>query len=532
MTSATITIDIGEYERLRDSQRVLGTLFENLPVMIYRCHNDANWTMEFVSHGCVGVTGYTPDDLMSGRVSYAEIINEGDRERVWDGVQAALAERTSFSLTYSITTASGEPRWVWEQGQGVFDDSDAMLGIEGFMIDITERARMFELLEERVEERTNELRTLLEVSRVISGTLDLNDVFERVFDQVQQVVAFTGITIAVRESEGFFRRASRYTAGGFALEPLGHRYEMHPDNPIEGGLLRGETRFVEDILNDSVIARQWRKQAGDKVERASQHIRSWMSVPMLANDEVVGFMTLTHREPNRYTTHDVDLVAAIANHVGTAIENARLYGQVRRLAAIEERQRLARELHDSVSQALYGISLGAQTARTLLNRDPGAVGQPLDYVVELAQVGMAEMRALIFELRPESLEVEGLAAALEKQAAAISARQRIVVDVTVGSEPDWLSLNQKEALYRIAQESMHNTVKHAKASWIGLRLATTPQSVVLEIVDDGRGFDTGGSFPGHLGLISMRERMANIGGQLRIDSRPGEGTTVHATLPR
>jgi signal transduction histidine kinase len=257
-----------------------------------------------------------------------------------------------------------------------------------------------------------------------------------------------------------------------------------------------------------------------------------MSVPMVANEQLVGFMTLTHEEPHRYADHDVELVAVVANHIATAVENARLHGQARRLAAIEERQRLARELHDSVSQALYGISLGAQTARTLLDRDPGAVGQPLDYVVELAQVGMAEMRALIFELRPESLEVEGLAAALEKQAAAISARQRIAVDVTVGAEPDWLSLSQKEALYRIAQESMHNTVKHAKASWIGLRLATTPQSVVLEIVDDGRGFDTGGAFPGHLGLISMRERMTNIGGQLRIDSRPGEGTTVRATLPR
>jgi signal transduction histidine kinase len=142
------------------------------------------------------------------------------------------------------------------------------------------------------------------------------------------------------------------------------------------------------------------------------------------------------------------------------------------------------------------------------------------------------MRALIFELRPESLEAEGLVAALEKQAAAIRARQRLLVDVTVCPEPEWLNLDQKEALYRVAQESMHNVVKHARATWIGLRLNCGDDGVELEIVDDGKGFDTSGTFPGHLGLISMRERMANIGGKLLIESEPGAGTTIRATLPR
>ncbi|HEX5166154.1 MAG TPA: histidine kinase, partial [Thermomicrobiales bacterium] len=495
-------------------------------------NNDADWTMEFVSEGCRGLTGYDPDELTSGRVTYASIIQPADRDRVWEGVQQALRERSSFSLTYCIATVAGEERWVWEQGQGVFDSHGELQGIEGFIIDVTERARTFELLEERVADRTRELRMIVEASRIITATLDLNDLFERVFDQAQQVVSFTGASIAVRESEGFFRRASRYTAGGSPLEPQGHRYEMHPDNPIEGRLLRGEALFVHDLLADSAIAAQWRKQAGEKLESAIPHIRSWMSVPMVANDQVVGFMTLTHKEPDRYTTHDVDLVAAIANHVAIAIENARLHGQARRLAAVEERQRLARELHDSVSQALYGISLGAQTARTLLDRDPALASQPLDYVVELAQAGMEEMRALIFELRPESLELEGLVVALEKQASATRARQRVQVDVTLCSEPEWLTLSEKEALYRIAQESMHNVIKHAQATWIGLRLDMTERALVLEIVDDGKGFDTGGTFPGHLGLISMRERIATVGGKLAIDSQPGAGTTVRVELPR
>jgi signal transduction histidine kinase len=168
----------------------------------------------------------------------------------------------------------------------------------------------------------------------------------------------------------------------------------------------------------------------------------------------------------------------------------------------------------------------------MLARDPAGVAQPLDYVLELADAGLAEMRALIFQLRPESLQSEGLVVALEKQAAAVRARQRLPIDVTLCPEPEWLSLDAKEALFRIAQESMHNTVKHARASWIGLRLNGTIDGVVLEIVDDGQGFNTGGSFPGHLGLISMRERMRNIGGTLTIDSQTGAGTTVRAELRR
>src|SRR5213078_3825441 len=136
-------------------------------------------------------------------------------------------------------------------------------------------------------------------------------------------------------------------------------------------------------------------------------------------------------------------------------------------AALEERQRLARELHDSVSQALFGISLGARTARALLAQDPARAAEPIDYVQSLAEAGLAEMRALIFELRPESLESEGLVAAISKQAAALRARHQIEVRADLGAEPA-LPLERKEALYRIAQEATHNTVKHARAGAIDL----------------------------------------------------------------
>ena len=159
------------------------------------------------------------------------------------------------------------------------------------------------------------------------------------------------------------------------------------------------------------------------------------------------------------------------------------------------------------------------------------MAEPLDYVMSLAEAGMAEMRALIFELRPESLEQEGLIAALQKQAAALRSRHAIDVRLALlPAEPD-ISLSIKEALYRIAQEAMHNTAKHARASTIILRLDRTGDALIMEILDDGIGFDSTRSFPGHLGLVSMQERAAPFGGNVSVESAPGSGTRVRVSLP-
>jgi signal transduction histidine kinase len=224
------------------------------------------------------------------------------------------------------------------------------------------------------------------------------------------------------------------------------------------------------------------------------------------------------------------VLVAVASQAAVAIENARLYEQAQEMAVLEERQRLARELHDSVSQALYGIALGARTARTLLDRDPAKVADPLDYVLTQAAAGLAEMRALIFELRPDALQTEGLVAALEKQVESVEARHNLKVDALFCDEPD-IPFPAKEALYRIAQEGMHNTVKHARATHIRIKLDSLDDGVTLELRDDGRGFDPGGSYPGHMGLQSMRERATQLGGWLHIDSTPEEGTHISVWIP-
>jgi PAS domain S-box-containing protein len=199
-------------------------------------------------------------------------------------------------------------------------------------------------------------------------------------------------------------------------------------------------------------------------------------------------------------------------------------------AVKKERLRLSRELHDSVSQALYSITLGARTARAMADADPAGLAGPLDFVLEQAERGLAEMRALIFELRPEALEQEGLVAAMTRHAAALEAQHGLRLDLALCTEPA-APLAVKEALYRITQEAMHNTVKHAQATEIRLTLEGTAETVTLEIRDNGVGFDPAGSFLGHFGLKSMRERASHLGGTLEMESAVGAGTSLTVRIP-
>jgi signal transduction histidine kinase len=153
----------------------------------------------------------------------------------------------------------------------------------------------------------------------------------------------------------------------------------------------------------------------------------------------------------------------------------------------------------------------------------------LDYVLSQAEAALTEMRAVIFELRPESLETEGLAAAISRQAAALNARHEIIVSTDLCDEPD-LPLKTKEELYRVVQESLHNTVKHARAKTVNIRMSCDNDRLLMEVCDDGIGFDTTQTFPGHLGLRSMHERINRLDGTLRIESAPGKGTCIQIQL--
>ncbi len=256
-----------------------------------------------------------------------------------------------------------------------------------------------------------------------------------------------------------------------------------------------------------------------------------LATPLVYRDRSIGVLMTFY--PENWVINDDELafLKTIADQAAVAIQNHALFQEAQSKATLEERQHLARDLHDSVSQALYGIGLGAETARRLLARDPAKAAEPLDYILSLAEAGLAEMRALIFELRPESLEAEGLVVALEKQAASLRARHHIHVDVDFCCEP-LLPISTKEIVYRIAQEGLHNTVKHARATEVKLRLEDSEaDKLILELQDNGIGFDPSGDAADNRGIRSMRGKATRLGGTLEIKSIPGDGTRMRVEIP-
>ncbi len=472
------------------------------------------------------IHGYTRDEfvqLSRGAVThpdsgdawhdYVATIRSGRPARV-----QALARRKDGSAFHA--SAQGSP--ILYQGK------PAALGV---VRDITDEQQQQQLLEQRVEERTRELQTLLDISRTVTLTHELDPLIELILDQMKRLVDYESLSIALVEDDHLTTVAvRRNNPGQQSPSSLGNQFSI--DAPMQSwrDLISGKTVYTPNVHGNDDTARTFRLRVGDMINTTYAHVVSFLATPLIVKSDLIGVIFISSSQENRYSQHEIDLVTATANQVAVAIQNTRLHSQIRSIAALEERQRLARELHDSVSQALYGIGLGARTARTQLDRDYTQAAEPLDYVLQLAEAGMAEMRALIFELRPESLEHEGLVAALEKQVAATRARHAIDVRYTAGDEPV-CPLDVKEALYRIAQEAIHNTVKHARAASIDLRLTESGRRLVLDIVDDGRGFDASGSFPGHLGLVSMRERAARIGGTVTVSSEPGTGTRIHVVVP-
>jgi PAS domain S-box-containing protein len=441
-----------------------------------------------------------------------------------------LDERTRVSrFRGELTLVRGDgTRFPAEVSSGLFRDRAGHLRTSMVFRDITERVQAFQLLEQRVVERTRELTALLEVGRDIASTFALDLLLNTILTRLRTVVDYTGAGIAILkdgelEMVGYWGPVPHHKI-------VGSRISLERDTAYQHVARWQEPVIIDDLWADTPWPQAGWEGRDEELVAHLRSVHSWLGVPLITKGEFIGLLRLDHVEPGHFTQRHAQQALAFANQASVAIENARLYEQAQRAATIEERQRLSRELHDSVSQALYGIVLGARTARTLLERDPQAAAEPLQYVLTLAEDALAEMRAMIFELRPDSLETEGLVAALLRQSDLMRARYKLVIDAALSEEPA-LPLEAKEALYRIAREAMNNIARHAQAQRVTIRLQSAPDSVTLEISDDGRGFDASASYAGHMGLQSMRERAERLKATCEIASSPGQGTTLRVHVP-
>lgn len=258
-------------------------------------------------------------------------------------------------------------------------------------------------------------------------------------------------------------------------------------------------------------------------------------VPLMWDEDVLGVMgVFLGPATSGPTAEELAFYTALADQAAVAVINARLLLEADESSALRERSRLARELHDSVSQALFSMTLHARTAQLAMDKaevvGDGPLADSITALRDLTQGALAEMRALIFELRPDALAEEGLVAALTKQASALTARTGVQIEVAGPAERLEVSPEVEEHLYRIAFEALNNSIRHAQAQTVRVRITAVPERVELLIVDDGIGFDTREEHPGHLGLGTMQERAETIGGTLKVESAAGHGTTVRLVI--
>jgi len=343
-------------------------------------------------------------------------------------------------------------------------------------------------LESRVAARTAELRALLELSNTIAVTTDLQPLLAAVLDRLDEAGATAAAEVWELGPDGGWGR----------LVARGDAFAGAPNRPDEGD----PTPVAGDLL----------------------------TLPLRVRDRTVGLLRARAREGAAWDQERLHWATGVAAQAAVAIENVRLYERARDEATEEARRHLARELHDSVSQAIYAIVLTTHAAQRRAERDPHRAREALDTVVELAEAALAEMRALIFELRPEALVDVGLVGALHRQLDGLELRHGLATERELPDEPD-LPFASKQVLLRVVQEALHNVVKHARATRVQVGGWTEDGRLHLRVRDDGVGFDPDGSFPGHLGHTSMRERLAALGGHLRLASAPGAGATVELDVP-
>lgn len=464
-----------------------------------------------------------------------ENVHPEDLPKAVEANRRALESGEPYSLPVRVYHPQ-KKQWVWVHTAStpVFGPDGKPTHFNGLIVDITAQKRAEEelqkahqLLEQRVEERTAELATLLEVAKAASGSLELPQVLRRVARGLAAAVGVRHCGIyLVDEKQGLL-----VPVEGADSEALGPEastsFRARPLDPARDPFTREVLEKKGPVVCHDAAA----DPRTDKEVVRLLGIKSILAVPFVVKGRVVAVaMLATFDRPYAFTAEQIELAQGIAGTVALAIENARLYGQAREKAALEERARLARELHDSVTQSLYSMTLFAEAARR--QADAGkldTVRAHLGELGEAAQQALKEMRLLVYQLRPAALEREGLVGALRARLEAVERRAGVEAELSVKGE-GVLPRELEEGLYRIAQEALNNALKHAHAGSVLVSLRLGEDCVELEVRDDGRGFVPGETTAG-MGLANMRERARALGGELEIASAPGEGTAVRVRVP-
>ena len=469
---------------------------------------DRAGAIRYANGGASELLGVAGDDA---RDFYALVAVE-DRERV----QAAFdGGATRDDLSFAIQRADGSARVVQAIHTRVVVRDEPLVALA--LRDISQ-----------VSQLQRAATALAETAAGIAVTQPLEKTLGSIARRVIEVTHASGCAVFLLGPNRSVR-----LAGSWGL-PRG--YEAAANRAIAAGanppvfeaIKTGAPVFVQD-LPEVIRTQDYMAPLRELVKNVEW--RQAIAFPMIHAGRPVGGLSVYLRPELHLDEPTLEFLQTIASQAASAAEMSRLVSVAQDQAAANERLHLSRELHDSLSQRLYGVILGARSIDLRLRAgEEHEVAESVAYIVDLAQGGLIEMRDIVLQLRPEHLEKEGLIAAVGWHAEAIAGRYGLKVIKTGEVEPE-ISPDAKLTAYRIALEALNNAAKHACAEHVWLRIEVVGQRLELEVTDDGAGFDTSRSAPGHFGLDTMRERASAMGGRLHLRSAPGRGTTVLVTMP-
>ncbi len=367
------------------------------------------------------------------------------------------------------------------------------------------------------------LKAVSDAVLAVAADMSVEEVLQRLVESARELAHARYAALGVPDGEGGF---SQFLTSGMSDQLRASLGPLPRQHGVLGAMLEEREPYRSPDIHEHPRFRGW-------WPKGHPDMRSFLGVPIASPHGVIGAFYLTDKQgaPD-FTDEDQELIELLAAHAAIAITNARLYEQSRELSVVAERNRLALDLHDAVSQKLFGLVLTAESALTLLDREPEAAREQVAKLQSLAQEARDELRSLVLELRPPDLERDGLCGALRKHVELLRRLQAVPIelelDAGIGGNP-----GRDRELLRIAQEALHNSLRHAHAQHLAVRLDRQDGKVVLEVEDDGVGFDPAarGLRSTHLGLTSMEERAERLGAHVEVRSARGRGTTVRIEAP-
>jgi signal transduction histidine kinase len=362
------------------------------------------------------------------------------------------------------------------------------------------------------------LKAVSDAVLAVASQRSVEEVLQQLVECARELAGARYAALGIPDGAGGF---SQFLTTGMSHELIASMGPLPRTHGMLGAMLEETTPFRTDDLHQDPRFRGW-------WPKGHPDMRSFLGVPIVGPEGVIGSFYLTHKEgATNFTDEDQELIELLASHAAIAITNARLYERSRELSILEERNRLALELHDAVSQKLFSLVLTAESAETLLERDGEGARAQMERLKTLSREALDELRSLILELRPPDLDRDGLCGALRKHVEVLRQLHGVQIELKID---DAVSAGdgRDQEVFRIAQEALQNALRHAHAHNVEIHLARRNGRLALEVRDDGVGFqpDDPELRSRRLGLTSMEERAGRIGGRLEIHSAPGRGTDI------